>query len=162
MLLLQDPLTTTLTFTLSSRRLNCISFQTAGLHSTYLLKNARGILLCILSCLPSFNVGPLLPLTSIVMQTRFIIHSWPGPLHTSVNTVDSRWAWMRFSDQPSHMHTCARAHTHKDTKDWHTCYPNQITPLFLLQRSGVRSLCLAGVHSRVKRWTNRKTGRSRS
>lgn len=103
---------------------------------------------CLLSC----NVGPLLLLTSIVTRARFIIHSWPGPLHTSVNTAASRWAWMGFSD-----HLFA-GHTHKKhwRPHWHTCYPNQIT-------YAVPALCLAGVRStsqKVNKQRDRGTSHS--
>ena len=61
----------------------------------------------------AFTVGgPLLLLTSIVMRAGFIIHSWPGPLHTSVNTAAPRWAWMGFSGRPSLQDTHTHTHTH--------------------------------------------------
>lgn len=146
-------------FLSSTGRPNCISLQPAGLRPKHLLKNTRRILLCnfcsvcrALMCDPPLpNPTPLLPLTSILMRTRFIIHSWPGPLHTSVNAVDSRWVWMGASNHNTTHPPHPQTHTH-----WHTCHPEQITPLLLLQRSGVRSLCLTGVSPRSQRVNKQK------
>lgn len=90
--MLRTYLTTTVTFILFfPGGLIVYHFETAGLYTKGLFKETHGMFLCILSCVLSlYRGGPLLLLTSIVMRAGFIIHSWPGPLHTSVNTAAPR------------------------------------------------------------------------
>lgn len=100
------------------------------------------------SCLPNCNVGP--PAASHLYCNAGQVYN-PGPLHTSMNTVDTRRVWKGLND---HVFT---GQTHINAEDPHTCYLNQIpAPRALLPHRFVSQVSA----SRVKGRANRETGTS--